>query len=73
MAEMPSDAQQRDIYGSNAYKSLMTLRSVSEASSIMGLIELTADSSQHKTQLDEVKRLAKQMELRDSITIVFGS
>ena len=57
------------MYGTPAYQSLTQFKAQGQIAQVISLFDIT--KSNERDVIDEARRLSKQMELRDAITLVF--
>ena len=63
--------EQQHIYGSLAYQTLYTLKTQENLTQIISLIDLESKENMQEA-INETKKLANQLELRDALTLVIG-
>ena len=63
--------EQQHIYGSLAYQTLYTLKTQENLTEIISLVDLESKKNMQEA-INETKKLANQLELRDALTLVIG-
>ena len=63
--------EQEHIYGSLPYQTLYTLKKQENLTQIISLIDLESKKNMQEA-INETKKLANQLELRDALTLVIG-